>query len=137
MLKRNPICFAAVLLAALASFVAIPRAAIAAPPQHHDQMPGFYRLKVGDLEVTALLDGSAVADPHWLHGEKTVDGVLKALETDPHMMDGSDAGYLVNTGKQLILIDAGSGTWYVAEHSGTWRPTSAEQATRRRKSTSS
>jgi glyoxylase-like metal-dependent hydrolase (beta-lactamase superfamily II) len=112
MLKRNPICFAAVLLAALASFVAIPRAAIAAPPQHHDQMPGFYRLKVGDLEVTALLDGSAVADPHWLHGEKTVDGVLKALETDPHMMDGSDAGYLVNTGKQLILIDAGSGTWY-------------------------
>jgi glyoxylase-like metal-dependent hydrolase (beta-lactamase superfamily II) len=110
--KRNPICFAAVLLAALASFVAIPSAAIAAPPQHHDQVPGFYRLKVGDLEVTALLDGSAVADPHWLNGEKTVDGVLKALETDPHMMDGSDSGYLVNTGKRLILVDAGSGTWY-------------------------
>ena len=54
----------------------------------------------------------AVADPHWLHGEKTVDGVLKALQTDPHMMDGADTGYLVNTGKQLILVDAGSGTWY-------------------------
>jgi glyoxylase-like metal-dependent hydrolase (beta-lactamase superfamily II) len=112
MLKRNSICFAAVLLAALASFVAIPNVAIALPPQHHDQVPGLYWLKVGDLEVTALLDGSAVADPHWLHGEKTVDGVLKALQTDPHMMDGTDTGYLVNTGKQLILVDAGSGTWY-------------------------
>ncbi len=90
--KRNPKCFAAVLLATLASFVAIPCAAIAAPPQHHDQVPGFYRLKVGDLEVTALLDGSAVADPHWMNGEKTVDGVVKALQTDPHMMDGSDSG---------------------------------------------
>src|SRR5260370_11655132 len=110
--KRNPKCFAAFLLATLASFVAIPCAAIAAPPQHHDQVPGFYRLKVSDLEVTALLDGSAVADPHWMNGEKTVDGVVKALQTDPHMMDGSDSGYLVNTGKQLILVDAGSGTWY-------------------------
>ena len=57
MLKRNSKCFAAVLLAALASFVAIPNVAIAVPPQHHDQVPCFYRLKVGDLEVTALLDG--------------------------------------------------------------------------------
>src|SRR5271170_878808 len=100
MRKRNLMCFAAGLLAVLASFVAIPNAALAAAPQHHDQVPGFYRLKVGDLEVTALLDGSAVA------------GLLKALQTDPHMMDGTDTGYLVNTGKQLILIDAGSGTWF-------------------------
>jgi hypothetical protein len=28
------------------------------------------------------------------------------------MMDGTDTGYLVNTGKQLILVDAGAGTWY-------------------------
>jgi glyoxylase-like metal-dependent hydrolase (beta-lactamase superfamily II) len=110
--KRNSMRFAAGLLAVLANFVAIPNAALAAAPQHHDQVPGFYRLKVGDLEVTALLDGSAVADPHWLNGEKTVDGVLKALQNDPHMIDGSDTGYLVNTGKQLILVDAGSGTWY-------------------------
>jgi hypothetical protein len=44
--------FAAALLIALASFVAVPNAALAAEPQHHDQVPGFYRLKVGDLEVT-------------------------------------------------------------------------------------
>jgi len=61
-LKRNSMRFAAVLLAALASFVAGPNAAMAAAPQHHDQAPGFYRLKVGDLEVTALYDGTGAFD---------------------------------------------------------------------------
>src|SRR5882762_2742 len=56
-LKRNAVRFAAALLVALASLMASPNAALAAAPQHHDQVPGFYRLKVGDLEVTALFDG--------------------------------------------------------------------------------
>ena len=55
-LKRNSLRFAAALLVALASFVAVPNATLAAGPQHHDQVPGFYRLKVGDLEVTALFE---------------------------------------------------------------------------------
>src|SRR2546426_1653028 len=112
-LKRNSMRFAAALLAALASFVGGPNAALAAAPQHHDQVPGFYRLKVGDLEVTALFDGTGVFDPHWLNGTKaTMDGVVKALHEDPHMLDVDDTGFLVNTGKQLILVDAGAGTWY-------------------------
>src|SRR6266849_1728095 len=111
-LKRNSIRFAAALLVALASFVAVPNATFAAGPQHHDQVPGFYRLKVGDLEVTALFDGPGVFDVNWLNGQKTKDGVLKALQDDPHLLDVADAGYLVNTGKQLILVDAGSGTWF-------------------------
>src|SRR3984957_20749173 len=111
--KRNSMRFAAAVLAVLASLVAGPNAALAAAPQHHDQVPGFYRLKVGDLEVTALLDGPAVLDLHWLTGEKaTLDGVVKALHEDPHMLDAADTGFLVNTGKQLILVDAGSGTWF-------------------------
>src|SRR5260370_16070091 len=99
-LKRNSLRFATALLVALAIFVAATNAALAAGPQHHDQVPGFYRLKVGDLEVTALFDGPGVFDVNWLNGEKTKDGVLKALQADPHLMDVSDAGYLVNTGKQ-------------------------------------
>src|ERR1700674_3810109 len=111
--KRNSMRFAAALLAALASFVAGPNVALAAALQHDDQVPGFYRLKVGDLEVTALFDGTSVFDSHWLNGTKaTMDGVVKALHDDPHMLDAVDTGYLVNTGKQLILVDAGSGTWY-------------------------
>src|SRR5258708_25341174 len=91
MLKRNSMRFAAALLVALASFGAGPNAAVAAAPQHHDQVPGFYRLKVGDLEVTALFDGTGVFDPHWLNGTRaTMDGVVKALHEDPHMLDGGD-----------------------------------------------
>src|SRR5258707_2088078 len=112
-LKRISMRFAAAVLAALLSFVAGPNAALAAAPQHHDQAPGFYRLKVGDLEVTALYDGTGVFDPHWLNGTKaTMDGVVKALQEDPDMLDVVDMGFLVHTGKQLILVDAGAGTWW-------------------------
>src|SRR5216684_1363983 len=79
-LKRKALRFAAALLVALASFVVAPNAALAQAPQHHDQAPGFYRQKVGDLEVTALFDGHGVFDPHWLNGTKaTMDGVVEAL----------------------------------------------------------
>jgi len=111
-LKRSPMRFAAALLVALASFITAPNAGLAAAAQHHDQVPGFYRLKVGDLEVTALFDGPGVFNANWLNGQKTKDGVLKALQDDPHLLDVADAGYLVNTGKHLILVDAGSGTWF-------------------------
>src|SRR6266436_8925559 len=112
-LKRNSMRFAAVLLVALASFVTAPNAALAAAAQHQAQVPGFYRMKVGDLEVTALFDGHAVFDPHWLNGTKaTMDGVAEALHEDPRLLDVSDEGFLVNTGKQLILVDAGAGTWW-------------------------
>jgi glyoxylase-like metal-dependent hydrolase (beta-lactamase superfamily II) len=111
--KRNSVRFAAAVLVALASFVARPNAAPAAAPQHHDQVPGFYRVKVGDLEVTALFDGAAVGDAHWLNGTKaTMDGVVNALHEDPHMLEAAVTGFLVNTGKQLILVDAGAGAWY-------------------------
>ncbi len=111
--KRDSMRLAAALVAALASFVASPITALAAAPQHHDQAPGFYRLKVGDLEVTALYDGTGVFDPNWLNGTKTaMDGVAQALHQDPHMLDVIDTGFLVNTGKQLILVDAGAGGWW-------------------------
>jgi len=113
MFKGNSQLFAAALLVALAGSVVGPNPALAAAPQHHDQVPGFYRMKVGDLEVTALFDGTGVFDPHWLNGTKaTMDGVVKGLHEDPHMLDVVDSCFLVNTGNQLILVDAGAGTWW-------------------------
>jgi glyoxylase-like metal-dependent hydrolase (beta-lactamase superfamily II) len=113
MLKRDLKFFAATLLVALAASVARPNPAVAEASQHHDQVPGFYRMKVGDLEVTALLDGAAAFDRHWLNGKKvTMERIEKALQEDPHLLDVGDTGFLVNTGKQLILVDAGAGTWY-------------------------
>src|SRR5216683_3231466 len=112
-LKRHSMRYTAALLVALASLVVGPNAAPAAAPPHHKQVPGFYRLQVGDLEVTALFDGAAVADPNWLNGPKaTTDVAVKALQEDPHMLEAAVTGFLVNTGKQLILVDAGAGTWY-------------------------
>jgi glyoxylase-like metal-dependent hydrolase (beta-lactamase superfamily II) len=119
MLRRNSMRFGAALLVAIASLVATPNAALAAAPQHHDQVPGFYRLMVGDIEVTALFDGSTAFDPHWLNGKKTtMDSVVNARHEDPHMLDVVDSGFLVNTGRQLILVDAGAGTWWHAEALG-------------------
>jgi glyoxylase-like metal-dependent hydrolase (beta-lactamase superfamily II) len=113
MFKGYSTRFAAALVVILAGLSAGPNASLDAAPQHHDQQPGFYRLKVGDLEVTALYDGTGVFDPHWLNGTKaTMDGVVQGLNEDPHMLDVVDMGFLVNTGKQLILVDAGAGTWW-------------------------
>src|SRR3984885_1008620 len=105
--------FAAALLVALAGSLVAPNQAQSAAAQHHDQVPGFYRMKVGDLEVTALLDGGAAFDLHWLTAKKvTMDRVERALTKDPHLLDVGDSGFLVNTGKELILVDAGAGTWF-------------------------
>src|SRR3984893_19030731 len=112
LVKRYSKLRAAALLA-LAGCVAGPNVAVASAPQHHDQVPGFYRLKVGDLEVTALNDGAGAFEPHWLNGKKAMMAhVEESLHEDPHLLDVGNAGFLVNTGKQLILVDAGSGTWW-------------------------
>jgi glyoxylase-like metal-dependent hydrolase (beta-lactamase superfamily II) len=96
-----------------------PSPAQAAAPQRHEQVPGFYRMKVGDLEVTALLDGGTAFDLHWLTAKKvTMDRVEKALKEDPRLLDTGDTGFLVNTGQQLILVDAGAGTWFGGEALG-------------------
>jgi glyoxylase-like metal-dependent hydrolase (beta-lactamase superfamily II) len=118
-MKLNSMRFAASLVAALSSLVAGSPPALASALQIHDQAPGYFRLKVGDLEVTALYDAAAVFELPWLKGKKaTMDGVAKALNQDPHLLDAADLGFLVNTGKQLILVDAGAGTWYGGEAFG-------------------
>jgi glyoxylase-like metal-dependent hydrolase (beta-lactamase superfamily II) len=112
-MKITSIRFPAPLVAALSGLMAASPPALASAPPIHDQAPGFFRLKVGDLEVTTLYDGSAVFDQQWLKGKKgTMDGVAKGLQQDPHLLDAADLGFLVNTGKQLIIVDAGAGTWY-------------------------
>ncbi|HYR19464.1 MAG TPA: hypothetical protein VEQ15_08225, partial [Myxococcales bacterium] len=62
MLKKNSLRFAAALLTTLSGLTP----ALASAPQHHDQVPGYFRLRVGDLEVTALYDAAAVFQLDWL-----------------------------------------------------------------------
>jgi len=68
--KRKSMLFVAALVAALSSLVAGWTPALASAPQVHDQGPGYFRLKIGDLEVTALFDASAAFDERWLNGRR-------------------------------------------------------------------
>jgi glyoxylase-like metal-dependent hydrolase (beta-lactamase superfamily II) len=106
---------------ALAAFLALaslgaptfaPQASAAAPMQR-SQAPGYYRLMVGSFEVTAVSDGTL---------ELPVDKLLSGSEEDTRAsLAASHLGvpvetsfncYLINTGKRLVLIDAGGGALF-------------------------
>ena len=103
------------LLVALAtSIFFIGFAAHAAAPMAKTQAPGFYRMMLGDFEITALSDGSLPLAVDTLLTNTTPARVKKALDRwylkEP--VDTSVNGYLINTGTQLILVDAGTGTLF-------------------------
>src|ERR1700761_4603895 len=85
----------------------------AAAPSASAQAPGFYRYKVGDYECTSINDGAR----SFPMPDKFVTNVPK-----DEALAAADAAYmpkgmvtvpfnpqLINTGKKLILIDAGNG----------------------------
>ena len=79
-------------------------------PMAKSQAPGWYRMKLGQFEVTALSDGSvAMPVDKLLTGIKpaTIEQLLaRAYLKAP--VETSVNGYLVNTGSKLVLIDAGA-----------------------------
>src|SRR5262245_19035078 len=85
----------------------------AAAPLVGKQGPSFYRYKVGDFEVTALNEGLVRnATPANMAVNKTLPDVQKALgdaflPTD-HVINQFNI-LVVNTGKNLVLIDSGFG----------------------------
>ncbi len=82
----------------------------AAAPMAKTQAPGFYRMMLGDFEVTALSDGTVSLPVDKLLTNTTPAKVRKALArsslTSP--LETSVNGYLVNTGSKLVLIDTGA-----------------------------
>ncbi|MDH4561927.1 MBL fold metallo-hydrolase [Pseudomonas sp. BN411] len=103
-----------VLFAALALALpfAAPITAQAAPvAKQQTQVPGFYRMAVGDLEVTALYDGYVDLGTNLLKGASAEDiqSLLARMfiESSKGVQTAVNA-YLVNTGKQLVLVDTGS-----------------------------
>ncbi len=101
-------------LAALAASSFMLGAAFAAAPMAKTQAPGYYRMMLGDFEVTALSDGTLGLPVTTLLTNTTPDKVKKALARsslkDP--VETSVNGYLINTGAKLVLIDAGTGTLF-------------------------
>jgi glyoxylase-like metal-dependent hydrolase (beta-lactamase superfamily II) len=105
------------LIAAFLTFatgLAGPYIAHAAAPLSKAPPVGFYRMMLGDYEVTALLDGTLPVPVSKFLTNTTPDEVEKALARqflkDPVVL--SDNAYLVNTGVKLVLIDAGGGQTY-------------------------
>lgn len=85
-------------------------AAHAEAPQVKTQAPGFYRMMVGQFEVTALYDGYLDLDAKLLKNasQRDIQRLLaKRFTTGPAIQTAVNA-YLVNTGSKLVLIDAGA-----------------------------
>ncbi|HEY6174827.1 MAG TPA: MBL fold metallo-hydrolase [Kofleriaceae bacterium] len=99
---RNVMIAAAALL--------ITSAAQAGAPMAKGPEAGWFRMKIGDFEVTALSDGTADLPVDQLLTNTTPDKVKKALAAVflKTPLETSINGYLVNTGSKLVLIDAGA-----------------------------
>jgi glyoxylase-like metal-dependent hydrolase (beta-lactamase superfamily II) len=96
--------------AATALAPALPAQARA--PQAGAQVPGIYRRKLGDLEITAILDGYvplgaksfSSADP------ATVGQLVAGAGLDESLPTSVNA-FVVNSKDRTYLIDSGSGAW--------------------------
>ncbi len=93
------------LLFSLSSF------ARAEAPMAKAQAPGFYRMMLGNFEVTALCDGSIDVDVKLLKNtsEPEIRNLLARSFAGYPKMPTVVTAYLVNTGSKLLLVDSGMG----------------------------
>jgi len=103
-----------VLIAGVVLAVTALHDADAAAPQLRTSAPGFYRMMLGDFEVTALSDGTFDLHVTQLLTNTTPERVQAALARsylhDP--VETSVNAFLINTGAELVLIDAGAGALF-------------------------
>ena len=82
----------------------------AAAPQARTQGPGFYRMMLGDFEITALSDGVFDLDTNAMLAniapKRRQELLADAFATD--VLPTSVNAYLINTGEMLILVDTGA-----------------------------
>ena len=103
-----------VALAAAAACATLPEVATAGAPAVKTQAPGFYRLMVGDFEITALSDGTLPFDTHKILTNTTPAQTDKALAkfylSNP--VESSVNAFLINTGDKLVLVDTGTASFF-------------------------
>lgn len=89
-------------------------AAQASAPQQKTQAPGYYRLMLGDIEVTALSDGTfplnAAEILTHITPQQLDAGLARSFLKEP--VELSVNGFLINTGSKLVLIDTGAGAFF-------------------------
>ena len=88
------------------------RPARAAAPASNAQAPGFYRYKVGSIEITVVTDGAnrlPVTDAFVLNAKKEeVNAALAEAFMEPGVFVGPYNPIVVNTGAKLAVIDTGT-----------------------------
>lgn len=85
------------------------------PAQQQTQVAGYYRMILGDYEITALYDGFVQIDSKLLKGitAKDVNKLLQQMFIDSsNGVQTSINGFLIHTNKHLILIDAGAASCF-------------------------
>jgi glyoxylase-like metal-dependent hydrolase (beta-lactamase superfamily II) len=94
----------------LALLLSSAAAAHAAAPMVKTQAPGYYRMMLGDFEVTALSDGTIMLPVDQLLSNTTPTRVRRTLARSglSSPLETSVNGYLINTGDKLVLVDAGA-----------------------------
>ena len=96
---------------AAAAAMTLPTVSSAKAPRAATQAPGFYRRRVGETEVTALLDGYLdIAHGFWSGIEPaTVESLAAAagLPASGSIRIGITS-YVINQGDRLTLVDTGS-----------------------------
>jgi glyoxylase-like metal-dependent hydrolase (beta-lactamase superfamily II) len=108
-LKRTLTAIAA---ATFAAAVLAP-AAHAAAPMVKTPAPGFFRLMVGDIEVTPINDGTVDLPVDQLLHQKPE--LTRATLEKNHLkvpLETSDNTFLINTGSKLVLVDTGAGALF-------------------------
>lgn len=91
-------------------------AANAKPGAGMAQVPGYYRYRVGDIEVTALLDGYTEIPTKFILGYDEDIAKESTKKSYHRFTSGSISipvnAYVIKTGKETILLDAGGVTGF-------------------------
>jgi glyoxylase-like metal-dependent hydrolase (beta-lactamase superfamily II) len=97
-------------MAVVATSLLVLGTAHAAAPQIKTQAPGYYRVMLGDFEVTALSDGTVALPVDTLLTNTTTAHAVTVLAGDylKPPVETSVNGFLINTGSKLVLIDTGA-----------------------------
>jgi glyoxylase-like metal-dependent hydrolase (beta-lactamase superfamily II) len=92
--------------------IGLASSASAESPMARSQAPGYYRMMLGQFEVTALLDGFVNLNAALLRNIPDSEAqtlLARAFVDDPRKIPTSCNTFLVNTGSKLLLFDAGGG----------------------------
>lgn len=85
----------------------------AAAPMLGVMRPSVYRFKLGEFEVTTVLDGTVQADPTKIFGQNQSPEAVQKYAQDNFLpgdkLENPFTPTLVNTGRELVLFDSGNG----------------------------